>query len=109
MPQIDIASDLGNIVRVAVQADPGQNILAASEMISWTDMLNVWCTTNKVPFGGFDYVPPEIFAKFIPVPDLGLELGEMMAFMDEFGYDGGDPSVVLIGDVSQASPRRRLS
>jgi hypothetical protein len=29
-----------------------------------------------------------LFETFFPVPGLGTELGEMMAFMDEFGYVG---------------------
>lgn len=105
----NVESDLGNVVHAAIQVEPGKNILAASGMLSWIDMLKIWCAINKVPFGGFDSVPVEVFASFIPVPYLGLEIGEMMAFIDEFGYDGGDPSVVLAGDVSQSNPRRRLN
>jgi len=40
------------------------------------------------------------FARFIPVPGLLEELGEMFAFMDEFGYDGGDLEVILPSQVS---------
>lgn len=69
-------------------------------MLSWTDLLKVWCEVNEVPFGGFASVPVEVFQNFIPVPGLGREIGEMMAFMDEFGYAGGDESVILPGDVS---------
>ena len=39
------------------------------------------------------------FERFIPILGLGRELGEMMAFMDEFGYAGGDPDVVLPSEV----------
>lgn len=63
-------------------------------------MLELWCEANQVPFGGFIPVPVDVFARFIPVPGLGMEIGEMMAFMDEYGYDGGDPSVVHPGNVS---------
>ena len=50
-------------------------------MISWTDMLKVWCDVNEIPFGGFDPLPVQMFANFIPVPGLGKEIGEMLAFM----------------------------
>ena len=75
-------------------------MLGAGEMISWSDMLKVWCEVNKVEFGGFDPLSVDQFARFIPVPGLGRELGEMFAFMDEFGYAGGDPDVVLPSEVS---------
>jgi len=51
-------------------------------------------------YGGLNETTLEQFEKFIPVPGLGKEIGEMMLFEAEFGYNGGDPSVVLPGDVS---------
>jgi hypothetical protein len=53
-------------------------------MLSWTEYLKIWCEVNKVPFGGCDSVPLEVFEKAIPIPGLGKELGEMMAFMVGF-------------------------
>lgn len=41
----------------------------------------------------------DMFEKFFPIPGLGRELGEMMAFMDEFGY-AGDWEIVLPEQVS---------
>lgn len=69
-------------------------------MISWSNQLKVWCEVNGVPFGGFDPIPIDVFDRFFPIPGLGRELGEMMAFMDEFGYAGGEPGVVLPSEVS---------
>jgi len=45
-----------------------------------------------------------VFDRFFPIPGLGRELGEMMEFMDEFGYVGGDSSVVLPLEVSSRMP-----
>jgi hypothetical protein len=70
-------------------------------MLSWTKYLKIWCEVNKVPFGAYDEVPLETFEKSIPVPGVGRELGEMMAFFDEFGYVGGE-TVVHAGDVSHS-------
>jgi hypothetical protein len=55
---------------------------------------------NGVPCGGFLGVSLAAFEGFIPVPGLGREIGEMMGFMDEFGYDGGEEGVVGVEDVS---------
>jgi hypothetical protein len=73
-------------------------------MLSWTEYLRIWCDINKVSFGALDSIPLEGFEKVIPVPGLGKEMGEMLAFMDEFGYDGGDPSIVLPKDLGVACP-----
>ena len=68
-------------------------------MITWNDYLKVWCEIHKIPFGGYDELPLEAYEKYIPMPGLGRELGEMFMFMDEFGYTGGE-DVVLAQDVS---------
>ncbi len=88
-------------MEAAIESPPGTKILAAGDMISWTDQLKVWCKVNKVPFGGFDSVPIQVFDKFFPIPGLGAEIGEMMAFMEEFGYVGRELDVVLPGEVSR--------
>ena len=87
-PHISIANDLGRIVHATLLVPPQKTILAAGSMLSYTSQLEIWCRVNKVPFGGFDELSIEMFETFFPVPDLGRELGEMMAFMDEFGYAG---------------------
>lgn len=99
LPHLDVSSDLGKIVASIISSPPGKKILAAGDMISWSDQLKVWCEVNKVPFGGFDSVPIEVFDKFFPILGLGTELGEMMAFMEEFGYVG-HLDAVLPGEVS---------
>ncbi|CZR54561.1 related to nitrogen metabolic regulation protein nmr [Phialocephala subalpina] len=99
LPHLDVKADLGKIVASTLSSLPGKKVLAAGEMISWSDQMKVWCEVNKVPFGGFDSVPIEVFDRFFPIPGLGTELGEMMAFMEEFGYVGGDPEVVLPGEL----------
>jgi hypothetical protein len=100
LPHIDIERDTGYLVRALLECAPGKTVLGAGEMISWSEMLKVWCECNKVQFGGFDPLSVDQFERFIPVPGLGRELGEMFAFMDEFGYAGGDPDVVLPSKVS---------
>jgi hypothetical protein len=95
-----VEKDMGMIVRAAIQNTPGKTILAVESMLSWTDQLKLWCKTNGVSFGGFNELSVEKFEMILPIPGLGRELGEMMAFMDESGYTGGDPNVTLPQDVS---------
>jgi hypothetical protein len=102
-PQINTPKDLGHIVHAALQVPPGKNILGASFSMSWTQQFKSWCEMQGLKYGGLHEITLEQFEKFIPVPGLGKEIGEMMLFEAEFGYDGGDPSVVLPGDVSSCS------
>lgn len=99
LPHIGVESDTGSIVRALLECPPGKTVLGAGEMISYSDQLKVWCEHNKVPLGGFDPLSVVQFERFTPVPGLGRELGEMMAFMDEFGYGGDDPNAVLPSEV----------
>ena len=108
IPLIDIVKDSGHVVRVALQSPPGKTILGAGSTLSWSDWLKVWCEVNKVPFGGFDEMSLETYEKYMPVPDLGREIGEMLLYFDEPGYTGGEEGVVNAQDVSP-NPRREMS
>jgi hypothetical protein len=55
---------------------------------------------QKIYIRGFNPISLEVVEKVVPVPGLGKEMGEMLAFMDEFGYEGGDPSIVYPEEVS---------
>ena len=99
IPHFNTERDCGYVVRAALQAAPRRNILGVGSMLSWTEYLKIWCNVNNVPFGGFDSISLEVFEKAVPMPGLGSELGEMLAFMDEFGYDGGDPTIIQAADV----------
>lgn len=99
LPHLDVEADLGKIVEAAINDPPGKRILAASDMVSWSDQLKTWCDINQVSFGGFDSLPIEVYESFFPVKALGTELGEMMAFMDDFGYAGREGDVMPASEV----------
>ena len=69
-------------------------------MLSWIDFYKVWCEVNKVPFGGYDDMPLQVFKTYMPVPDLGTEMAEMFLFFEDFGYTGGEEGVINAKDVS---------
>jgi hypothetical protein len=103
IPFFDTATDCGYVTRAALQSPPGKNILGVGSMISWTDYGKIWCEAQGVPFGGYDEIPLDKYVANFPAPGAGREIGEMMAFMDEFGYDGHDPTVIHAGDVRHAN------
>jgi hypothetical protein len=101
IPHFDTGKDTGVLVRALLEVPPGKNLLAAGDMLSWKEFLQVWCKTQNVPYGGYDEVPLEAFAMNAPMGyDLGLEFAEMFALVDDPGYAGGDSSVILPRDVS---------
>lgn len=100
LPHINVGRDLGYIVRAALGSEPRKLILGVGSMMSWSEQLKVWCEVDGVEFGGYDELSVDAFDRIFRIPGLGRELGEMMAFMDEFGYAGDDPNVVLPGEVS---------
>jgi hypothetical protein len=116
LPHFNTEHDLGQLVHAILQSPSGKTVLAASgnkggegstngdneTMLTWKSYLRTWCRINGVPFGGVDSIPLEIFETFFPegvMRVMGREIGEMMAFMDEFGYAGGE-EVMMPEDVS---------
>ncbi|KAH8806092.1 hypothetical protein F5884DRAFT_846564 [Xylogone sp. PMI_703] len=87
-PIIDVEHDRGIFVHALTCISPGKKVLACRAMISNNDYMAMWSRINKVP------------ARFQEISrsrggGVGRELGEMIAFSAEFGYNGGLPDVVL--------------
>lgn len=99
MPMIDTRRDTGYFVRALVQSPPGKNVLAYGSLISWKDYMTLWAQILEVPGGHYRQVPVELFDSRVP-GGLGREVGEGGAYQGEFGYDGGDPSIIHPKDVS---------
>lgn len=99
MPMIDTRRDTGYFVRALVQTLPGKNLLAYGSMISWKDYMTLWAEILKLSGGYYKQLTIDDFDKIAP-GGLGREVAEGWAYQGEFGYDGGDPSIVHPKDVS---------
>ncbi|KAH8761894.1 hypothetical protein BGZ57DRAFT_943930 [Hyaloscypha finlandica] len=64
LPHIDVERDTGYLVRALLECPPGKTVLGAGDMISWSEMLRVWCEC-------FDQLSIDQFERFVPVPGLG--------------------------------------
>ena len=99
-PYIAAESDTGVFVHALVTAVPaGKNLLAYREMISMGDFLQLWAKINDVKVTT-KWTSVEGLSQMLG-PELGRELAEATAYFSEFGYDGGDPTVVHPKDVSE--------
>ncbi|KAL9102109.1 MAG: hypothetical protein Q9187_009164 [Circinaria calcarea] len=103
IPLVDPRKDCGYFVRALVQSPPGKNLLGAGSFATWEEYLKLWCGIFGQKYGGYDQVPLETMEQTMEqvMPGgLGREIGEMFEYAAEFGYDGGDPSVIHPKDVS---------
>ena len=99
MPMIDTRKDTGNFVLALIKLSPGKNLLAYGTIISWKDYMTLWAKILNLPGGSYKQVTIDEVDKIAP-GGLGREIGEGWAAQGEFGYDGGDPTVLHPKDVS---------
>ena len=102
MPMIDTRRDTGHFVQALVQLPPGKNVLGYGSMISWKDYMTLWAKTLNIPGGYYKQIAIAEIEKFAP-GGLGREMAEGWSYQGEYGYDGGDPSIVNANDVSRSA------
>lgn len=98
MPWIDIDHDLGAFVNALIAAPAPTQVLAASEWLTPKEWLQLWSAATDVK-ARFE----EATSKDAPEDDAtGLQLGfaQTGKFLQEFGYTGNDPDVLMPEEVS---------
>ncbi|PYH43922.1 putative NAD dependent epimerase/dehydratase [Aspergillus saccharolyticus JOP 1030-1] len=93
VPFGDVRNDFGRCVKAVADGPPGLNFLAVGDLVSWEAYIDIWCKSQGVPNGGYEQHTIETFEQLLP-GGLGREFGENVLFAQQFGYDGGDPTVV---------------
>ncbi|KAG9187862.1 hypothetical protein G6011_05733 [Alternaria panax] len=94
-PIIDPNADTGRLTKVLLQVAPGTHLLGATSMITWNEWCKMWSRVARVECS-FERIPRKVLDDMGP---LGREIADMFQYMDEFGYDGGDPTVVYPWDL----------
>jgi len=92
-----VPSDAGNFVRALIKVPPGKNLLAFSALLPWADYVKLWSSINGVK-ATFEHSTVKELDELAP-GGYGEEIGEMYAYSQDFGYWGGDPSVVYPKDL----------
>ena len=95
---IDAVRDTGAFVKALLQAPPGKNVLGYGSLISKNNFMRLWSSILNVE-GVFKQVSEEEFDEKFP-EEMRKEVAEASEYAAEFGYAGGDPSVVHPRDVS---------
>ncbi|KAK6222482.1 nad -binding protein [Colletotrichum tabaci] len=101
LPFVAPEEDTGPIVKGLVEGEPGKHVIGYREFISQEELVDIFARVTGLESKLVTVPEYEFFAKM--PPNLRVPLGESMAFIDEFGYTGGDPSVVSPKDI-QPSP-----
>ncbi|KAH0578965.1 hypothetical protein H2248_003145 [Termitomyces sp. 'cryptogamus'] len=105
LPMIDTGKDTGYLVRALIQVPAGKTLLGFGSMISWSDYMKLWGDILGLPGSRYEQIGLETAAKLVPEDrDLGYEIAEGFAFMGEFGFDGGDPTVLHAQDLGVDCP-----
>lgn len=102
IPLVDVNKDIGYFVRALVQTAPGKTLLGAGSFMNWRDYTKLWaksqgvhCTYRQGTMADMEAAMPGGFP-----PGFAPAASDAMAYLDEFGYDGGDPNIIRPDEVS---------
>lgn len=102
LPLVAAAEDTGPFTRALVHAEPGKTLLAFREQMSMHEYAETWGRTLNVKTRHTRVGEDERWVDMPGMPDdLRIDLEEGMAYVNEFGFAGGNPSVVHPSDVSK--------
>ncbi len=107
LPFVDVNKDTGYFVRALVQSAPGKTLLGAGSTMNWRDYAKLWeksqgvyCTYRQGTMADLEAAT----SGKLP-PSFAPSIAHATAYLDEFGYDGGDPNIIRPDEVSQALSR----
>ena len=85
-------------MKTLISAEPGKNLLAFRELMTFGEFAEIWGRSLGVKS---KYVPVSLDGQWTDMPDsLKIDIEEGAAYISEFGFAGGDPSVIHTEDVS---------
>ncbi|MCJ1307880.1 hypothetical protein MMC25_001528 [Agyrium rufum] len=94
VPYVVTRKDTGRFVKGLIENPPGKNMLGVTHSMTQAEYLDLWTKTLNVPNGGIEAITMEQFISKMP-PFLHEEMHDTFMFGREFGWTGGDESVVL--------------
>ena len=97
-PWVHPPHDAGEYARALILKQPaGKTLLGTSGPLTDDEFAALWGKTLGVK-AVFKPLPREAMEQAVPGP-LGVELADTFEYQREFGYDGGDPEVLLPKDA----------
>ncbi|WYZ38081.1 hypothetical protein EsH8_II_001587 [Colletotrichum jinshuiense] len=87
----------GEFTKALLHVPAGQNLLGAASTLSWNEYANLWGRHHGVTCR-FERLDRKVIEDAVP-GGIGEEFADMFEYIAEFGYDGGDPTIVLPKDL----------
>jgi hypothetical protein len=92
-----VAQDAGVFVQALLHLPPQTKLLGFGDRIPWSGYVELWSRITGIP-AVLENVTVAEQGKAAP-GGFGEEIAEMYSYMNDFGYHGGDPSVVMSSQV----------
>ncbi|KAH7305483.1 hypothetical protein B0I35DRAFT_471582 [Stachybotrys elegans] len=99
--------DTGNFVDALLNLPAGTNMVAFGDRLTWADYVELWSSITGIP-ATYERTTVKEHSKLAPA-DHSAEMAEMYGYMQEFGFAGGDPSVVYSRDIMPEIPCTRVA
>lgn len=96
------------MARALVDLPAGKNVLVCGSFMTLNDFWKLWGEHVGVKCV-FEKIDRKFYDENMGM--LGTELADMFQYMEEFGYDGGDPDVLYPWDVEKelGRPIKRMT
>ena len=101
IPWIDVSRDTGAFVKALIDAPAGLQVVGASEYLSARQWLQLWSAHTGIK-AAYELTTLEEFSGHDPT-GLMREVGELLMYIEEFGFDGGDPNILTADQVGSAA------
>ncbi|KAM0205925.1 hypothetical protein ACHAQD_012559 [Fusarium lateritium] len=89
---VDAGHDTGALTKALIQVKPGVVLLGYSSLLSWKEYAALWGKIHNVECH-FHRLDRKVLENAIP-GGIGEELADMLEYIGEFGYEGGDPDII---------------
>ncbi|KIW09980.1 hypothetical protein PV08_11756 [Exophiala spinifera] len=96
IPLIATDEDTGPLTLALLSVDAGKHLLAFRELTTLAEFVAIWGRVNCVETRYETTAPDEVW---IDIPELREDIEDAADYIAEFGFDGGDPSVVHPKDL----------
>ncbi|OKL56785.1 hypothetical protein UA08_07798 [Talaromyces atroroseus] len=114
IPHLDVNRDTGNFVYAVSKMPPGNHYLAEGTTCSWSEYIRLFTSITGIPA---QYKQTTLAGMMEAVLDreFGREVGDMLLYSTDPGYDGGDKTILKatdirrVGSLSSVIKRREIS
>ncbi|KAJ9615427.1 hypothetical protein H2200_001502 [Cladophialophora chaetospira] len=96
VPLIAAGEDTGPLTKALVNVEGGKTLLASREFVTLDEFAQTWGRALGVEAKYVATGPDEVW---VAIPELQEDIEECADFITEFGFDGGNPSVVHPKDL----------